>query len=662
MSNRRSVLSLVFLLTLSSLAAQFIPKPIIETEKLAISPDFPTTTNEPGWVTVTGTLNPSEHWTGNKVTVYLEEKNYYSETSTAQTISLIAPSRKKFSLSLPVTEDTHTISYQLRVGGAPIRGTSKDLQINRNYYSDSLLRILYVSPKEYGSPYYIQQLNTGTGLTTNVSPLPRENGLSSNWEYYGANINEVKVVQITAEELPDHWYGYDQVDLVVLNNDKPFEELAKKQSFKRRALLRWVEMGGTVLVSPGNDFWLRKSVFLQDLFQTPLTESVEQAGPNFFSSTNMVIFKHPKRHDLESSGVTWWMEKGYGTVLYSGRDLGKMGGDALDIWRQYLVRNIPHQSYLDKQRNFDVDVTRKLDISRKATPAFWAITICLAFYLFVIGPLNFFHLKRRRKTIFLLFTIPLISVLFAGFILSYGYITKGTYSKLLSLQILHQIPDSDYSYEKCYAGIFSGSRDLYQIEARPGSVVEPMFFRNRERSGQNFVYRQQPSLQLQDYPLSLWQMGYFQSDNLVKTGFLRASVNLSRLSVDLEKKEALPLNKPLIVFTSKDNKGNAKVYSFDCPLDKDYLKQAPLTRVKGTGRIQDMLSVYWDIPSEDLELLNLAISYENLDRNQNSYTLRSEDAYLIALVEVPDAIEITPTPGIHRKMQILVVPVMKEKK
>ncbi len=52
-----------------------------------------------------------------------------------------------------------------------------------------------------------------------------------------------------AVELPDHWFGYDAVDVLILNAD--FDKMIGNDSTKANAIAEWVERGGRLLVCGG---------------------------------------------------------------------------------------------------------------------------------------------------------------------------------------------------------------------------------------------------------------------------------------------------------------------------------------------------------------------------------------------------------------------------
>src|SRR5207249_9548449 len=63
-----------------------------------------------------------------------------------------------------------------------------------------------------------------------------------------AGINTVQIA--SAEELPDHWWGYDGVDMLALATSDP-QFIQALTSDQRQAIVDWVQLGGRLLLSAG---------------------------------------------------------------------------------------------------------------------------------------------------------------------------------------------------------------------------------------------------------------------------------------------------------------------------------------------------------------------------------------------------------------------------
>jgi hypothetical protein len=66
------------------------------------------------------------------------------------------------------------------------------------------------------------------------------------------------------DDMPDHWFGYDGVDLVLLSttrlNDFVLPLASEKPPRRREALVEWVQRGGQLVVSVGKNFAALKSI------------------------------------------------------------------------------------------------------------------------------------------------------------------------------------------------------------------------------------------------------------------------------------------------------------------------------------------------------------------------------------------------------------------
>jgi hypothetical protein len=165
-------------------------------------------------------------------------------------------------------------------------------------------------------------------------------------------------------ELPEHWFGFEAVEMVVLTTTEPqqFNNLTAN-SPQIKALDDWIRLGGKLFFCAGRDseillknpnsvlrtFLPGKFSEMTELRQgTPLELFVGSKRSIFMNGTEAAPFmKMP--HFTEPQGITFVRDgdlplvlrcaHGFGTIIYFGGDLS---GKPLDTWRDRvaLVRHI----------------------------------------------------------------------------------------------------------------------------------------------------------------------------------------------------------------------------------------------------------------------------------------------------------------------------------
>ena len=309
----------------------------------------------------------------------------------------------------------------------------------------------------------------------------------------------VKVDSFAA--LPDRWFGYEAVDMVVLTTTEPeqFEGLTAK-SPQTTALDEWVKLGGQLFFCAGKDSgpFLESEAgplrpFLPGKFNrmtelrkgTPLEQFVGSKRPIFMNGTpdapflRMPHFTEPRGIPFVEDGdlpLVLRCAHGFGTITYFGGDLSNK---PLGNWRDrsQLVRNILQWN---EERKSAVQASQSLiqlgynDISGQIRSAldkfegvsivpFSIVLILLGVYLLVVGLGDWFIVhKVLKRPILTWVTFPLWIVLFSA--LAYWLAAPGRPDRVMVNELDVLDIDGDVGRYSSWANIYSPRDDYYSLQ------------------------------------------------------------------------------------------------------------------------------------------------------------------------------------------------------
>ncbi len=108
-----------------------------------------------------------------------------------------------------------------------------------------------------------------------------------------------------------------------------------------------------------------------------------------------------------------------------------------------------------------------------ALPPIGGLLILLFGYILLVGPLNYLLLRRLDRREWAWVTMPLLVVGFAAAAYLYGNTLRGGQVIINSVAIVHGAPDTTVATATAYVGVFSPSRETYQLEIPGGALLSP---------------------------------------------------------------------------------------------------------------------------------------------------------------------------------------------
>ena len=336
-----------------------------------------------------------------------------------------------------------------------------------------------------------------------------------------------------AAELPDEWFGYEAADLVLLNTGKAspaflrhlFASEAPADKRKRDALLEWVRRGGRIVVSVGANAKLSTELpYLQEFLPytvksdapTRTTDAVAlywsagvtgqgnvmsgalgRKGSPPFPMANLlpranvkarVVIPPPARQSEEREPVAGAVRAGSrprdGRRLRSG--LGSVRGlpaaeGVLGLGaarRRHANRASaggdlkprPPGALTEEEDEAAAAIRHHNDtFDGVAVVSFGWIALLIGLYILLIGPIEYYFLKRilgRLELTWITFPIIVLSASALAYLSADA--VKGRELKVNKIDVVDVDPESNHVYGTTWFTVFSPKIDTYTIGVVPG--------------------------------------------------------------------------------------------------------------------------------------------------------------------------------------------------
>jgi hypothetical protein len=309
--------------------------------------------------------------------------------------------------------------------------------------------------REIIDPQDVLYLTLGSrlpGLSRAVQPQPNDQADDAENGTRGFAVIE------NADLLPDRWFGCEAVDVVVLaTGGEGFvtQLLQDGAAARRDALLEWVRRGGRLVLSVGRnhqlvgrlldklpllDCGIQGSVTraaltnvttwagreAQQVQQQPLRE-VEIACLRPGRDTYIVVREDADAADLERRPVIVQGPCGLGRVMLVAFDLdgekfGKWESQAV-FWKKLQAEVAPRPVGRGERRELGEEMQRAVEtFGEVPVTSFGWVALFLLFYIVLVGPLDYFVLKKvfkRLEMTWVTFPLMVLVVSVAAYLAAY---------------------------------------------------------------------------------------------------------------------------------------------------------------------------------------------------------------------------------------------------
>jgi hypothetical protein len=338
---------------------------------------------------------------------------------------------------------------------------------------------------------------------------------------------EIQVGHAAWDGLPESWLAWDGADAVILG-DAGF---AGASPAALDALLRWVELGGTLVVPGGAlspemaaspvanllPIALTGTATLPDLAllgrwaDQPIDLRPVLVGKGTLVPGAAILCGSPDQPLISARSI------GSGKVVFTTFDFGaapvKYWDGQTSMWPRLLAQ-APSRPSLAAGAEFvqaQPYYSPEMDLRDAATytpaaelPPFWLILGFLGAYIVVLVPVNYHVLKRFDRRELAWVTTPAIVVVFTLGAYALGYGIRGGEIVLNRLGVIEVAPDTGLARGRGYVGLFSPSRAYYQLLLDESAAGARDLARGDERTRGITTISSGPTPSIDNVGMNMW--------------------------------------------------------------------------------------------------------------------------------------------------------------
>jgi len=390
------------------------------------------------------------------------------QTMDGMDISLPATSRKEFFLYVTPQGLMRTFSVSVLDGNKVLAKTN--LNINCTGDPTTLFGVLADNPSTYA------RLNNARPLT-----------------------GVTRTVQLNISDLPDRAQGWGMLDALIISN----VDTGTLTPEQKKSLELWLANGGKLFVTGGIQ-WQTTTAGLSDLLPIKLTSTQNVTGLSALSAYAMdsalldsesILAVGTMQADanvlVEQNNIPLLIEKkiGYGKIYFFAVDPGLQPlnnwGGIQDIYEHLLAFKSPKPSWASGPWDPYQASTALATLPELALPSFVYICCWLGLYIVVIGPVNYFVLRRMKRTELAWVTVPVLVIIFTSLAYFSGYLYRGTRPILNRITLAQAWQGMEQAQATTLVGLYSPTRTTYNVESQDQSLMFPYPDMNENLQGNN---------------------------------------------------------------------------------------------------------------------------------------------------------------------------------
>jgi hypothetical protein len=396
------------------------------------------------------------------------KNNLEGQTVDGMDISLPATSRKEFFLYVKPQDFIRNFSASVLDGNKVLAKTN----LNITCASDPtmLFGVLTDSPSTYT---ILNNVHSVTGLT--------------------------KTAQLTISDLPDQAQGWSMLDALIISNVDT-GALTPKQ---KQALELWLAKGGKLFVTGGIQ-WQATTAGLNELLPIKVTSTQNVTGLSALSAYAMDSASLDSESVLatgmiqtganvlvEQNSIPLLIEKqiGFGKIYFFAADPGLQPlnnwAGMQNIYEHLLAFKSPKPSWTNGSWDSYQAKTALSTLPELSLPSFVYICCWLGLYITIIGPINYFVLRRIKRPELAWVTVPVLVIIFTTLAYFSGYIYRGSRPILNRLMLAQAWQGVDQSQTTALVGVYSPNRTGYNVESQDQFLMFPYPDMNENLQGNN---------------------------------------------------------------------------------------------------------------------------------------------------------------------------------
>ncbi len=297
---------------------------------------------------------------------------------------------------------------------------------------------------------------------------------------------DAAVAFLGIDDLPEAGAAWNALDILIVH-DVDSGLLSAEQL---AALEGWIGTGGQLVVS-GGPAWQRTSAALADL--SPVTISGSQSLDDIpaLSTRTGIPFRDPGPYLITTSSlrsgelllhqdglpILARQKVGRGNVYFLALDpnlapLLDWDGSEL-VWAEVASVTPRLPTWAVGAQNSYAAGTAVSSLPELALPSTFQLFFFLLFYITIVGPVNYFVLRRMKRRELAWVSIPALVIIFS--VISYitGFQLKGNDPIVNEMSVAFGRTDSDQLRVQSLFGLYSPQRDVYNVILPGSSMARP---------------------------------------------------------------------------------------------------------------------------------------------------------------------------------------------
>ncbi len=256
---------------------------------------------------------------------------------------------------------------------------------------------------------------------------------------------------------------------------------------------------------------------------------------------------------VTQNGIPVLIEKniGYGKVYYFAADPGLQplnNWDGMqDIYEHLLAVKSPKPSWADGGWDSYQASAALATLPELALPSFFYICGWLGLYIAVIGPVNYFVLRRMKRTELAWVTVPVLVIIFTSLAYFSGYLYRGTRPILNRIMLTQAWQGVDEAQTTALVGLYSPTRTTYNVESQDQFLIYPYPDMNENLQGNNnwLSLKSETGVNLPDVQVEIGGMQSMGADGSLP------GMELLQSDLTLTLSDDIPVLKGIITNTSQ---------------------------------------------------------------------------------------------------------------
>ena len=297
---------------------------------------------------------------------------------------------------------------------------------------------------------------------------------------------DASVALLTLDDLPETAIAWNSLDLLILNDT----DTSQLTSGQRTALESWLHNGGQLIVTGGAN-WQKTATALADLLPVTVesSQTVEDLpglqerigiefrdpGPYVVATSSLrngeIIFRQDELPLLARQEI------GRGSVYFLALDprlaplLDWDGSEA--IWATIVSRLPTANNWGLGPQNTYAATEAVTNLPTLTLPSILQLIAFLLVYTLVVGPINYWVLKRRNHLERAWITIPILVVVFSAITYFTGFQLRGNDTIINQISVAYSQSDGEQADVYSLLGLYSPQRKTYNLVLPQNALALP---------------------------------------------------------------------------------------------------------------------------------------------------------------------------------------------